>query len=136
MSMRLSSDVFATISLLDERAHDESNRRVPGRRLVHGLRMRIPVAVHGPEEERLEHDARRDRRVGEAAESTAARAVVEIAIEERQGAVRAGPVPELREIGVVEGAAIEELDPVAMAGERVVQLAQDVLELVESLRDT
>src|SRR5262245_44990593 len=135
MSYRLAFDVWPMVSLLHERADDEPDRRVLCRSLVDGLWMRIPVPMHGPEDEGLEDDPRCDGRILERADAPATDSVLEIAGEEREGAVPAGAIPELREVRVVEGTAVEELDPGAVTGERVVELAQHVLELRADVRD-
>src|SRR5262245_43627198 len=91
--------------------------------------------MHGPEAEGLEGDPRRDGAVLEATDPTPAGAGVEVAGEECERALPTRPVPDLRELGVVVRAAVEELDRGAMAGERVVELAEHRLELPAHVPD-
>src|SRR5262245_54792329 len=123
------------VSLLRERADDELNRRFPGHLLVHGLWMRVPVPVHGPEDEGLEHDAGCDGGYVEGTDSPATDPLLEIAGEESKGAVPAGAVPKLRELRVVESAAVEERDPDPVAGQHVVELAQNGCQLGAHVSD-
>src|SRR5262245_56747033 len=91
--------------------------------------------MDGPEDEGLEDDSHRDGAVLEATDPPAARAIVQRAGEERERALATRAVPELRQLGIVGRTAVEQLDRDAMAGERVVELAQHGLQLRAHVHD-
>ena len=93
------------------------------------------MTVDRPEDRRLEHDAGADRRVFHRLEQAAADAVLEVAAQQLDGSLAPRPEPGRREFGVVARAAIEELDPDAMARQQPVQLAHDRLDLRPDVDD-
>src|SRR5262245_62258609 len=100
-----------------EGAQQELDDGALRRALVHRLGERIPVTVNGPEHDGLEHDACRDGRVRDRAQSAAPDAVLQVALEQAEQALSPRRVPGRGELRVVVRAAVDELDAGAMTRE-------------------
>src|SRR5262249_17779631 len=98
-------------SPLHQRAADEPHHRLLGDRLLDGLRVRVPVAVHRPEDGRLDQQPGGDGGGRKRSQDLPVCPILEISREKLDEPVAGAVEPQGGELRVVAGRSVEQLDP-------------------------
>ncbi len=103
----------------------ELDHRVTGDRIIHQLGMRVPMTMHSPEGEGFNHQARRDGGIREWSQEVALHAYYEVVRKRRDQAASGGVKPQRSQLRPIVSGAIEQLNPMSVAGEGVIQFGKN-----------